>query len=155
MTARAFVLATSAVISLALGGCALGPDRSPSATPTPTSTPAASAEPVLVFLPDGDAEDNKAFFDRVLSRVATIDQKQPGKTMVNALVRAGFRKKSMQLTPDRTKTDLEADSVIVSVQINRSCLIGQRTNDKKYFSSIETALKTGGCLVGATREIDW
>jgi len=153
MTARAFVLATSAVISLALGGCALGPDATPSVTPTPT--PTASAEPMLVFLPDGDAQDNKAYFDRVLSRVAAIDQKQPGKTMVNALVRAGFRKKSMQLTPDRTKTNLEADSVIVSVQINRSCLIGQRTNDEKYFSSIETALKTGGCLVGATREIDW
>ena len=153
MTARTFVLAATAVISLALGGCGLGPDGSPSASPTPTST--VSAEPMPVFLPEGDAQDNKTFFDRILSGVATADQKQPGRAMVNALVRAGFRKKSIQITPDRTRTDLEADSVIVAIRMGRSCLIGQRTNDRKYYSSIETALKTGGCLVGTTRKINW
>jgi hypothetical protein len=153
MTARTFVLAATAVISLTLGGCGLGPDGSPSASPTPTST--VSAEPMPVFLPEGDAQDNKTFFDRILSGVATADQKQPGRAMVNALVRAGFRKKSIQLTPDRTRTDLEADSVIVAIRMGRSCLIGQRTNDRKYYSSIETALKTGGCLVGTTRKINW
>jgi hypothetical protein len=153
MTARTFVLAATAIISLTLGGCGLGPDGSPSASPTPTST--VSAEPMPVFLPEGDAQDNKTFFDRILSGVATADQKQPGRAMVNALVRAGFRKKSIQLTPDRTRTDLEADSVIVAIRMGRSCLIGQRTNDRKYYSSIETALKTGGCLVGTTRKINW
>jgi hypothetical protein len=153
MTARTFVLAATAVISLTLGGCGLGPDGSPSASPTPTST--VSAEPMPVFLPEGDAQDNKTFFDRILSGVATADQKQPGRAMVNALVRAGFRKKSIQLTPDRTRTDLEADSVIVAIRMGRSCLIGQRTNERKYYSSIETALKTGGCLVGTTRKINW
>jgi hypothetical protein len=153
MTARTFVLAATAVISLTLGGCGLGPDGSPSASPTPTST--VSAEPMPVFLPEGDAQDNKTFFDRILSGVATADQKQPGRAMVNALVRAGFRKKSIQLTPDRTRTDLEADSVIVAIRMGRSCLIGQRTNDRKYYSSIESALKTGGCLVGTTRKINW
>jgi len=153
MTARTFVLAATAVISLTLGGCGLGPDGSPSASPTPTST--VSTEPMPVFLPEGDAQDNKTFFDRILSGVATADQKQPGRAMVNALVRAGFRKKSIQLTPDRTRTDLEADSVIVAIRMGRSCLIGQRTNHRKYYSSIETALKTGGCLVGTTRKINW
>jgi hypothetical protein len=153
MTARTFVLAATAVISLTLGGCGLGPDGSPSASPTPTST--VSAEPMPVFLPEGDAQDNKTFFDRILSGVATAHQKQPGRAMVNALVRAGFRKKSIQITPDRTRTDLEADSVIVAIRMGRSCLIGQRTNDRKYYSSIETALKTGGCLVGTTRKINW
>ena len=153
MTARTFVLAATAVISLTLGGCGLGPDGSPSASPTPTST--VSTEPMPVFLPEGDAQDNKTFFDRILSGVATADQKQPGRAMVNALVRAGFRKKSIQITPDRTRTDLEADSVIVAIRMGRSCLIGQRTNDRKYYSSIETALKTGGCLVGTTRKINW
>lgn len=75
--------------------------------------------------------------------------------MVNALVRAGFRKKSMQVTQDRTKTNLVADSVIVAIRIDRSCLIGQRTMGREYFSTIESVLKTGGCLIGATRKIDW
>lgn len=117
--------------------------------------PTVSSAPVPVFLPDGDAQDNKAYFDWVLSDVATSDQKQPGRTMVDALVSAGFRKNSIQVTPDVTKTDLPADSVIVAVRVARSCLIGQRTNNREYFSSIESALKTGGCLIGTTRIIDW
>jgi len=153
MTARTFVLAATVVSSLALGGCAVDPSETPSASPTPS--PTMSAEPAPDFFPEGDAQDNKAYFDWVLSGLSAVDQKQPGKTMVNALVRGGFRKKAIELTPDRTKTDLVADSVIVAIKMGRSCLIGQRTDDKKYYSSIETALKTGGCLIGATRKIDW
>ncbi len=147
MTVRIFFPTAATVISLALGGCSLSPSVAPSPTTTEPST--------LVYLPEGDAQDNKVLFDQVLSEVATMDQTQPGRTMVNALVNAGFRKASIQVTEDETKTMLPADSVIVAVRINRSCLIGQRTQDKGYFSSIESALKTGGCLIGTTREIDW
>ena len=149
MTARTFALAATAVMSLALGGCALGPNATPNATPSSTTATA------LAFLRDGDAQDNKVIFDQILSGVATIDQQHPGRAMVDALVSAGFRKKSIQVTEDLTKTNIPADSVIVSVRIDRSCLIGQRTNDREYFSSIESALKTGGCLIGTTRTIDW
>jgi len=149
MTARTFALAATTVMSLALAGCA------PSLNLAPNATPTATEASQLVYVPDGDAQDNKVFFDHVLSGVAIIDQKQPGRAMVNALVSAGFRKGSMQVTEDLTKTKIPADSVIVAVRINRSCLIGQRTIDKEYFSSIESALKTGGCLVGTTRVIDW
>ena len=149
MTARTFALAVATVISLALGGCAVGPNATPNATPSSTTATA------LAFLRDGDAQDNKVIFDQLLSGVATIDQQHPGRAMVDALVSAGFRKKSIQVTEDRTKTNIPADSVIVSVRIDRSCLIGQRTIDREYFSSIESALKTGGCLIGTTRTIDW
>ena len=149
MTARTFALAVATVISLALGGCAVGPNATPNATPSSTTATA------LAFLRDGDAQDNKVIFDQILSGVATIDQQHPGRAMVDALVSAGFRKKSIQVTEDLTKTNIPADSVIVSVRIDRSCLIGQRTIDREYFSSIESALKTGGCLIGTTRTIDW
>ncbi|CAB4855959.1 MAG: hypothetical protein F2785_00520 [Actinobacteria bacterium] len=149
MTARTFALAVATVISLALGGCAVGPNATPNATPSSTTATA------LAFLRDGDAQDNKVIFDQLLSGVATIDQQHPGRAMVDALVSAGFRKKSIQVTEDLTKTNIPADSVIVSVRIDRSCLIGQRTIDREYFSSIESALKTGGCLIGTTRTIDW
>jgi hypothetical protein len=151
MTARTFALAATTVISLTMGGCSLAPNATSSVAPTPT----ASVAPEPVFQAEGDAQDNKAYFDWVLSAVATSDQKQPGRAMVDALVSAGFRKGSIQVTPDLTKTNLPADSVIVAVRVTRSCLIGQRTNDREYFSSIESALKTGGCLVGVTRTIDW
>ena len=152
MTSRIAFFSAAAVMTLALGGCA-AVDVEPTATPTPTET--AVAAPPPVYSPDGDAQDNKAFFDWVLLPVATADQVNPSRAMVNALVRAGFSKKKMQVTPHLTRTKLEADSVIVSVQINRSCLIGQRAVNGEYFSTIETALKTGGCLIGSTLEIDW
>ncbi len=152
MTSRTAFFSAAAVMALVLAGCAGSPVE-PSATPTPT--PTESAAPPPVYVPDGDAQDNKAFFDYVLLPVATADQANPSRAMVNALVRAGFPKKKMQVTPHLTRTKLEADSVIVSVEIKRSCLIGQRSLNGEYFSTIETALKTGGCLIGSTLEIDW
>lgn len=152
MTSGTALFSAAAVMSLVVAGCA-AVDIEPTATPTPTAT--ATAAPPPVYTPDGDALDNKAFFDWVLLPVATTDQKNASRALVNALVRAGFPKRKMQVTPHLTKTNLEADSVIVSVEIKRSCLIGQRSVGGKYYSTIETALKTGGCLIGATLEIDW
>ena len=152
MTSRIAFFSAAAVMTLVLGGCATV-DIEPTATPTPTET--AVAAPPPVYSPDGDGQDNKAFFDWVLLPVATGNHPNPSRALVNALVKAGFPKKKMQVTPHLTRTQLEADSVIVSVQINRSCLIGQRSIDGEYFSTIETALKTGGCLIGSTLEIDW
>jgi hypothetical protein len=152
MTSRTAFFSAAAVMALVLAGCS-DTIVEPSATPTPT--PTATAGPPPVYLPEGDAQDNKAFFDWVLLPVATDRQANPSRAMVNALVRAGFAKNKMQVTPHLTKTNLDADSVIVSVQIKRSCLIGQRSADREYFSTIETVLKTGGCLIGSTLEIDW
>jgi hypothetical protein len=152
MTTRTALFSAAAVMALVLAGCSEIAVE-PSATPTPTAT--AAAEPPPVFAPDGDAQDNKAFFDSVLLPVANSNHPNPSRALVNALVRAGFSKKKMQVTPHLTRTKLEADSVIVSVQIKLSCLIGQRSANGEYFSTIETALKTGGCLIGSTLEIDW
>jgi hypothetical protein len=152
MTSRTALFSAALVMTLVLAGCS---DIMAEPTPTPTPTATATAAPPPVYLPDGDAQDNKAFFDWVLLPVANAKHKDPSTAMVNALVRAGFSKRQMQVTPPLTRTQLEADSVIVSVQIKRSCLIGQRAADGEYFSTIETALKTGGCLIGSTLEIDW
>jgi hypothetical protein len=152
MTSRSALFSAAAVMALILGGCATT-DVEPTATPTPTATAADAPPPV--YIPDGDAQDNKAFFDWVLLPVASGNHPNPSRALVNALVKAGFPKKKIQVTPHLTRTQLEADSVIVSVQINRSCLIGQRSLKGEYFSTIETALKTGGCLIGSTLEIDW
>ena len=149
MTARALFLSAVAVISLAVTGCAS--DVVPIATPTPTET----AANLPTFQPEGDAYANKVYFDWVLEPVATANQNQPGRALVSALVHAGFNKKDMQVTFDLTQTQVVADSVIVAVQMGTSCLIGQRTVGKDYYSTIETALSTGGCLIGITRKIDW
>jgi len=41
------------------------------------------------------------------------------------------------------------------VMIENSCLIGQKAMDGRTFTSLDSALATGGCLIGITRQIDW
>ncbi len=108
-----------------------------------------------MFLPEGTAFDNKAFFDQVLRPVAEASHPSPSHAMVDALVAAGFLKNAMQATPDKTKTGLDADSVFVAVKIDKLCLVAQRTSGREFTSSVESALKSGDCLIGNTQKIDW
>lgn len=151
MVSRISLVSVALAVSLSVAGCA-APGEEPEATPTPTAT---ANVPPPEFAPEGDALDNKVYFDWVLAPIAAAPQKRPSRAMVNALANAGFSKESMQVTPDLSKTQLEADSVIVAVKIKRACLIGQRSKTGDYFSTIEPALKTGGCLIGTTEEITW
>jgi len=151
---RTIAVSLVVVSALALGGCAPAPVASPSATPTP-SVSVDPFGPKPEFFPEGTAVDNKPLFDWVLGHVALLDLKDPGKQMVNALVAEGFTIKQMQLTVSLTGTGKPADSVIISVQIGTSCLLGQRMLDKSYASAIETAVASGGCLIGKTRKIKW
>lgn len=107
------------------------------------------------FFPEGTAVDNKPLFDWVLGQAVLIDAVDPGKAMAKALIAEGFLAKNMQLTRSKTGTGAVADSVIISVQIDKSCLLGQRMADKSYASTIEASLKSGGCLIGETREVEW
>ncbi len=124
------------------------------ATPT-TSISVDPFGPQPDFVVDGTAIDNKDLFDWALGKASLLPGKDPGKTMLNALVEVGFAKGSMQLTPSKSGTGAPADQVVISVQIGSSCLIGQRMLDMSYSSTVESALGSGGCLIGETREIDW
>ncbi len=153
---RTIAVSLAVVSALALGGCtpAPAPINSPSATPTP-SVSVDPFGPKPDFFPDGTAVDNKPLFDWVLGHAVLIETKDPGKRMVKALKAAGFTIKQMELTASKSGTGKPADSVIISVQIDSSCLLGQRMSDKSYSSSIETEIPSGGCLVGETRSIKW
>jgi hypothetical protein len=152
---RIIAASVAAVSALTLGGCA--PEvavETPSATPTP-SVSVDPFGPKPDFFPEGTAVDNRPLFDWVLGHTVLIDAKDPGRLMVKALIEAGFNKAAMQLTSSISGTGNPADSVIVTVQFGNSCLMGQRMLDKSYSSAVESALKSGGCLVGKTRKIEW
>ena len=151
---RTIAVTLAAVSALALGGCAPEAVVTPSATPTP-SVSVDPFGPKPDYFPEGTAVDNRPLFDWVLGHTVLIDAKDPGRLMVKALVEAGFNKAAMQLTPSISGTGKPADSIIVSVQFNKSCLMGQRMLDKSFSSSVESALGSGGCLVGKTRKIEW
>jgi hypothetical protein len=118
----------------------------PSASPTPTPAPG--------FVAGGTAQANKAYFDSINSAEITANNSVTGKAIIDSLVAAGFDKAGMQLTSDKTSINGNADSVLFSVRIGDSCLLGQHSG-AEYVSSVQKALRSGACLVGKTRPIDW
>jgi hypothetical protein len=146
------------VVSIAvLTGCT---PQVPSSSSAPTATSVArpsvspSPTPVPSFVAGGTAHANKAYFDSINSAQIAANNSVTGKAIIDALVAAGFDKASMQLTPDKTSINGNADSVLFSVRIGDSCLLGQHSG-AEYVSSVQKALQSEACLVGQTRPIDW
>jgi pyruvate/2-oxoglutarate dehydrogenase complex dihydrolipoamide acyltransferase (E2) component len=125
------------------------------ATGSPSATPSAkAAADVPHFDPDGTARDNLEYFDAVNKKLLAAKGRASGRSIIDNLVRAGFDKSAMQVTPDRTPIGNATDSVEFSVRIETECLIGQSSGGS-YTSLLAPALDGGSCLVGKTRNIDW
>jgi hypothetical protein len=142
------------VLGVSLAGCSsIAPEPSVSVTSAaPSST--ASPAPVASFLPDGTARANKAWFDTVNAKFFAANGSANGRAIIDSLIAAGFEKAAMQVTPDKTSINGGVDSILFSVKIGDSCLLGQHGGGG-YSSAVEAALKSGLCLVGKTRTIDW
>ncbi len=151
MSASALGAAVAAV--LLLTGCTGGgaPEPSPSSSsPSPEET----SQPDPVLDPTGTAEQNLDYFDFVNGRLLADNADPDGRALIDNLVVAGFDKAAMEVTPDRTAVDLDADNVQFAVRFAEACLVGQVGNTG-YVSSVAPLLGTGKCLVGTTRPIDW
>ena len=140
-----------AALALALAGCAEQPPV-PVPMPLPTTSPSASASAV----PDDSAAGQKQRFDE--TNAATLEAaggaNPGGRAFIDGLVAAGFDKAAMQVTPDKTAINLDADNIQFSVLIGTDCLVGQYGN-VGYQSTVLPVLSTGKCMVGNTRPIDW
>lgn len=141
-----------------LAGCTSPDAPAPSVPPTaaaaePSASEAAPAPVALV--PGGTAEENRAFFEQVVTGVVGSDASAPGRSVVDALVANGFAKESMQLTADETSVGLEADSVQVSVKMSDACLIGQYGPKSGGVHVVVAApIATGACLIGQTVSLE-
>ncbi|MWV50039.1 hypothetical protein GRS96_12240 [Rathayibacter sp. VKM Ac-2803] len=157
--AASSVIAQGALVlgMLLLAGCTASdtpaPTVSSSAAAVPTASEAPSAPVALV--PGGTAEENRPFFEQVVTGVVGADPSAPGRSVVDALVANGFAKESMQLTADETSIGLEADSVQVSVKMSDACLIGQYGPKSDGVHVVVAApIATGACLIGQTVPLD-
>jgi hypothetical protein len=143
--------ALATALAAALAGCV---PASPVATHTPSnsSAPTASAAPTLD--PNGTADENLAYFDYVNKKLIDAGGDLSGRPFIDNLVKAGFSKVDMEVTPDRTTVNLAADNISFSVRLGSTCLIGQYGNTG-YSSTAQKLLSTSRCLVGTTRPINW
>jgi len=130
--------------------------RAASASPAPhrQTTPSPTPEPTLNL--SGTARQNFAYFNKVghalLDHNAAANAN--GRTIVDYFVQAGFPKKDMEVTPDKTSIGLAAWNIEFSVKFGKSCIIGQAGN-VGFNSFVAPVVSTGTCLIGTTRKIDW
>lgn len=124
--------------------------ESPDSTPSPTNAP-------IALVPDGTAEQNLPLFRKVVRHVWTGDDRVRGRAYVDALVKAGFAKKDMQVTEDRSTVGNPAETLMFSVRwSDGQCLVGQVGPETgKPVTKVLPELGDGKCLLGKTRSIDW
>jgi len=137
------------LVVLALSGCTTGAGPAPAPS---SAAPEPGAEPTLTDASTG--AEALAYFDVVVRRHLDGGGASDGRSMVDALVAAGFDKSAMQVTSDATSIGRAADSVQFSVLRGTDCLVGQ-VGGVGFSSQLAPALDGGSCLVGTTRAIDW
>jgi hypothetical protein len=148
----ALPVALAAVLVASLVGCV--PTAAPSHAPTSRTTPTSSSGPAPTIDLNGTATQNLAYFDYVNEKFIAAGGDLSGRPFIDNLVKAGYDKATMEVTPDRTTVNLAADNISFSIRLGDGCLIGQYGNTG-YNSTVQKVLSTGHCLIGTTRTIDW
>lgn len=155
-------LVTAAALTGGLSACtsaAPAPSpttSSPTSTPAETQTPAAPTPTAPVLVPKGTAKDNLPLFQATVDAVWAGPDSVVGRAYIDALVSVGFDKAAMQLTSDTSTVGNPAESIQFSVLWGTQCLVGQvGPATGTAVTVVVPALSEGGCLIGATRPIDW
>jgi hypothetical protein len=102
----------------------------------------------------GGPAENLPYFDQVNKALIAKGGKLDGRAFIDNLVAAGYPKTAMEVTPDTTTVNLQADNIEFSVLLGRTCLVGEYGNIG-YASTAQKVFSTGRCLAGKTRNIDW
>lgn len=146
------VLAAAMIASLA--GC-VPPASTPTKSPKPASVASSTPTPAPPTINlNGTANQNRAYFDVVNEKFIAAGGDLGGRPFIDNLVKAGFPKVDMEVTPDRTSVNVASDNIEFSIRFGTTCLIGQYGNTG-YASTVQKLLSTSLCLIGTTRPIDW
>ena len=117
------MLALSAALVAGLTGVRRRAPDADTRTGDPPS-PGATEPPEPEINLAGTATENQPYFDQV--NVATVQAGgRDGRSFIDGLVAAGYSKELMEVTPDRTSINAQADNYQFSVRLNGTCLVGQ------------------------------
>ena len=147
-------LALAAILVALLAGCVSSRPTPAASSPVSSPVPGSTSAAAPTIKVTGTASDNKAYFDVVNQKFIAAGGDLSGRPFIDNLVKAGYPKADMEVTPDRTTVNLGADSIQFSIRFGVTCLIGQYGNTG-YASTVQKVLSTHRCLVGTTRTIDW
>lgn len=156
MTKRHVGIVALAAVVATLTSCLAIPDEPEvPAEPTAVLSPddGETVEAIPEFVPDGSAQDNLPYIDWVLTKAGAGSGLLGSLDAVAALEEAGFTRENMEVTSDRTKLELAAESTTIVVIIDGECAMGQWSNSW-YSSSVEPLLASGTCLLGDTLSLD-
>jgi hypothetical protein len=145
------------LVVLGLSACAPEtpmPVPSDTASPSASSTSEPTTPPEPELDPQGTAADNLPYFNKVNKALVAQGGSLDGRSFIDNLIAAGFAKSAMEVTPDRTSINAQADQIQFSVRMNGTCLIGQYGGGK-YNGVAASILADDRCLIGTTRPIDW
>jgi hypothetical protein len=142
------------VLVSVLAGCQAVDIDEPSNIPAPEATMPAPAEPeVPVYVEGGSAEENLPYITWVLGQAGAGVGAFGSLDAVAALEEAGFERSAIEVTSDRTRLELAAESISVSVVVDGDCAIAQWSGDW-LVSSVQPVLGSGTCLLGDTLSLD-
>lgn len=155
---RAAVSVAVAAAVVLLVGCAAEREPIPAPPTTdevdPLEQPRSDPAEIPDFVEGGSAEQNLDYFLFRLDALVAEDPQASSRSIVDALVEAGFEKSAMEVTADSTPLGSRTDSILVAVRLDDQCLIGQ-VFDGRAVADISGLLGTDTCLVGRTLSIDW
>lgn len=159
-TPSAVAVVVIIVVSSMLAACGAGfDDTIPMPVPTATvsasatASPAPEKEPDPVLLPGGTALANLAYFNFVNKRLLAVNSNPSSEAIVENLVNAGFSKRDLEVTPDRTPwVRSPADSIEFSVRTSEGCLLGAFASGH-YTSMVGPPVNGDKCLIGETETI--
>lgn len=147
---KTIVAASSVALIAALAGCSLldGP------TPKRPDRPVVQVpDEAAAYVPDGSAEDNLPIFLQTLQAAAGQEGPFESKALAERFIDVGFLVESMQVSQDRTRTDLEPESMFISARFGAECLVGQIVSaDRSIEAEVVPAVGPQGnlCLIGQT-----
>lgn len=110
------------------------------------------------YVEGGNADENFPIFVQTLDRVSRDDGVVAGREIVQHFESAGFDRSTMQVSRDRTRMDLDPESMFVSVRFGEDCLVGQLVmNDRSVSAEVMPAVGPSNdiCIIGLTQPIDW
>lgn len=150
MLKLAITLVGVASLALVATGCALLDGPTPE---RPERSEIIVPEEIAEFMPESSAESNLPIFLQTLEEVAQSDGALESQAVAQKFIEQGFSADLMQVSQDRTRTDLEVESMFVSARFDAECLVGQIvTADRSFVAEVLPSVGPNDdiCLIGQT-----